>query len=224
VSPEVFQASSTLLMNDSEYSFSVSTPTEQGGTTFYNVKGTDAQGPWEANKRYSEFDTLYTVLVKRWPCIPIPQLPPKKAMGGKDTTFLQDRMFYLQRWLRKTARFSFLIDSVEFTAFSRPSGGLKLDAALNKLMPQTTMAKYDQLSQATKCMEEDYSKERKDGFSAKIVDFIKFSKTAEPAIKLFRNTLAKQVTNKHAVNLGYGEIARLMERYEEHNLMQYVDM
>lgn len=42
VSPEVFQQDSTLLMNDTEFSFSVRNPQEQGGTTFYEVKGTDS--------------------------------------------------------------------------------------------------------------------------------------------------------------------------------------
>lgn len=167
-------------MNDAEYSFSVTNPTEQGGTTYYDVKGTDSQGPWEGKKRYSEFDTLYTTLVKRWPCIPIPQLPAKKAVGNKDTTFLQDRQFYLQRWLRKTSRFSFLIDSVEFQAFSRPAGGVKIDAALGKLMPQTTNAKYEALSNATQCKEEDYSRERKEALAIKIIEFVTFTKKVEP--------------------------------------------
>ena len=35
--------------------------------------------------------------------------------------------------------------------------------------------------------------------------------------------MAKQVTTKHTVNVAYGELAKLMERYEENNLQQYVE-
>lgn len=138
VSAEVYEGSSSVLMNDAEYKFKVSDPVEQGGTIFYDCKGEDSQGAWDCKHRYSEFDILYTTLVRRWPCIPIPSLPPKKAMGNKDTTHLQDRQFYLNRWLRKLSRFSFVMESDEFKTFSRPAAGIKLEAALNKLMPMST--------------------------------------------------------------------------------------
>jgi len=59
-------------------------------------------------------------------------------MGNKDTNFLQDRSFYLNRWLRKLSRFGFIMESDEFKIFSRPAAGVKIDAALNKLMPMST--------------------------------------------------------------------------------------
>lgn len=44
----------------------------------------------------------------------LPQVPPKKAMGNKDLVFLQERRFYLERFMRKMARFDFIINSQEF--------------------------------------------------------------------------------------------------------------
>lgn len=44
----------------------------------------------------------------------IPLVPPKKAMGNKDAVFLQERRFYLERFLRKLAKYDFVINSQEF--------------------------------------------------------------------------------------------------------------
>jgi len=52
--------------------------------------------------------------VKRWPGVPIPSLPPKRAIGNKDLVFVQDRTYYLQRFMRKVARYAFIIESPEF--------------------------------------------------------------------------------------------------------------
>jgi sorting nexin-1/2 len=136
ISPEVFEQTSGLLMNDYEKEFYVKNPQDNSGHIVYECKGRDSQGVWEGRRRYSEFHELYVTLCKRWPGIPIPALPPKKALGNKNLTFVQDRTYYLQRFMRKAARFTFIIESPEFMLFSRPQG-LKIDAALNKMMPLT---------------------------------------------------------------------------------------
>ena len=54
---------------------------------------------------------LHQKLEKRWPGIPIPQLPPKKAVGNKDIKFINERRFYLERFLKKMAQFTFMLNS-----------------------------------------------------------------------------------------------------------------
>jgi hypothetical protein len=53
----------------------------------------------------------------------------------------------LQRFLRKLARFDFIIESPEFQAFSRPQG--TVEKSLNRLMPMTTMQLYDRIKAIT---------------------------------------------------------------------------
>lgn len=110
----VFDKETDVLMNDLEYDFSVSNPQDMGGSIFYEVKGKDRQGPWEGKRRYNEFFVLQETLTRRFPGVPLPCLPEKKAIGNKDILFLQDRTFYLQRYLRKIARFDFILESQEF--------------------------------------------------------------------------------------------------------------
>ena len=94
--------------------FSVRDPVMQGKHMVYTVRGRDLQGPFDCKRRFNEFFTLDESLSKRWPGIVLPHLPPKKAINNKDAAFINERRFYLERYLRKLARFSFLIESVEF--------------------------------------------------------------------------------------------------------------
>lgn len=117
---ESYSKDTDILMNDLEYDFSVSEPQDLGGNIVYSVKGKDKQGVWEGKRRYSDFYLLWEVLCRRFPGVPIPILPEKKAIGNKDIIFLQDRTFYLQRFLRKMSRYEFILESPEFMLFSRP--------------------------------------------------------------------------------------------------------
>ena len=116
--PNVFseqQQSSQPMIDDSEVSgFAVRDPQDFHGHIVYNVTGRDLQGEFECKRRYNEFFLLQEVLVKRWPGIMIPLVPPKKAMGNKEVVFLQERRFYLERFLRKLAKYDFVINSQEF--------------------------------------------------------------------------------------------------------------
>ncbi len=147
--PTVFEKDSEIAMNDFEFNFSVKNPQDNGGHITYDTRGRDRQGPWEAKRRYNDFFELHEMLTKRFPGIPIPIVPPKKAIGNKDLTFIQDRTFYLQRFLRKLARFDFIIESQEFLAFSRPTVGLTVEKALQRLMPMSTMQIFDRITAIT---------------------------------------------------------------------------
>ena len=54
---------------------------------------------------------MYEKLRQRWPGIPIPSIPPKKAIGNKDLKFINERRFYLERFLKKLSNFDFVIES-----------------------------------------------------------------------------------------------------------------
>lgn len=107
-----------------EAEFQCTEPHPVSGHIVYKCKGSDSQGTWEGERRYNEFYKLQEKLEQRWPGIPIPQLPPKKAIGNKEQKFLQDRCYYLERYLKKMSQFEFLVNSKEFMIFSRPAGDI----------------------------------------------------------------------------------------------------
>lgn len=50
----------------------------------YECRGVDDKGTWTGMRRFNEFYILREKLEQNWPGVPIPQLPPKKAVGNKD--------------------------------------------------------------------------------------------------------------------------------------------
>ena len=69
-------------------------------------------------------------------------------MGNKDIIFLQERRFYLERFLRKISQYDFIINSEEFLAFSRPQG-TNIEGQLKALVKMSSSQTYDRLSVAT---------------------------------------------------------------------------
>jgi sorting nexin-1/2 len=100
-------------------------PQNKSGHIVYTCKGVDEEGNWEGERRFNEFYKLNEKLADFWPGIPLPSMPPKKAIGNKDLQFINERRFYLERYLKKMSAFKFVIDSPEFRAFSRPQGDIE---------------------------------------------------------------------------------------------------
>ena len=103
-----------VIETSAEKGFQCINPKNKGGHIVYECKGVDSQGIWEGERRYNEFFKLHSVLQARWPGVPIPTLPPKKTIGNKDTKFINERRFYLERYLKKLASYQFILDSPEF--------------------------------------------------------------------------------------------------------------
>jgi hypothetical protein len=101
---------------------------------------------WEGSRRFNEFFKLHEKLVIGWPGIPIPLLPPKKAIGNKDVQFINERRFYLERFLKKVSAFKYIINSQEFSIFARPPGDI--DKYLSGLKKPTTAELVDKYRQS----------------------------------------------------------------------------
>ena len=133
--PAIYNASensSNLYVDALAAEFSVRNPQDFNGHIVYEVTGRDDQGVFECKRRYNEFYVLRDQLVKRWPGCPIPRLPGKQTFGNKDLVFIQERRYYLERFLRKLAHFGYVINGQEFQMFARPAGP-DVERALSKL-------------------------------------------------------------------------------------------
>jgi len=129
------------MMENENTAFKVSNPTLMGGHISYFVKGQDQKGDFEGTRRYNDFFVLRGALANRWPGVYVPKVPPKKAIvipltlsssqGNKDTKFINERMFYLEKFLRKLGNQKHFVQSEEFQLFSKPVGDI--DKTLGKL-------------------------------------------------------------------------------------------
>ena len=106
---------------------------------------------------------------QRWPGIPIPQLPPKKAIGNKDVKFINERRFYLERFLKKMAALPFLINSKEFLIFSRPTGDI--DKLLSAVPKSTPNEQVDQMRQSLSIEDHLYDPIQKDRLDNQCKEF-----------------------------------------------------
>lgn len=114
----------TLDTEDSKNPYSVSHPVK-GSHVSYTVKGIDNDGSFEGSRRYNDFFHFRNALVTRWPGVYFPPIPPKKKVGNKEHKFLEERRYFLERFLRKLAKLDFILESEEFKIFSRLNGDIE---------------------------------------------------------------------------------------------------
>jgi hypothetical protein len=170
----VFNQNNDLMDESSEQSFSCTHPQNKSGHIVYKCKGSDSQGIWEGDRRYNEFYKLQEKLEARWPGIPLPMLPPKKAIGNKDIKFINERRFYLERFLKKMSAYDFVLNSQEFIIFSRPNGDIeKMLNAVPKCSSIDIVTKYREVLGIEDHM---YDPIAKDKLDQQCLEFAHFSK------------------------------------------------
>ena len=100
---------------------SVSEPTIKNGSHHvYKVRGRDHLGEFEVFRRFREFDHFRKILYSRFMGLYVPPIPAKKAMGKKDDLLVEERMFFLDRFMRSVCELPYLYESEEMQAFLRP--------------------------------------------------------------------------------------------------------
>ena len=96
-----------------------------GNHVTYTVKGIDNDGEFSGSRRYNDFNSLRKALITRWPGIYFPPIPPKRKVGNKEIHFVEERRYFLQRFLIKLAQQDFILSSEEFKIFSRFNGDIE---------------------------------------------------------------------------------------------------
>jgi len=68
-------------------------------------------------RRYRDFVWLRTILVKLYPGLFVPPLPPKKIIGNQDTLFVNERRFDIERFLNRLVAVPAFLQSSPLQAF-----------------------------------------------------------------------------------------------------------
>lgn len=220
---KIFDPQNESLADESLAEFTVRDPVNTSGTVLYKITGRDKEGLFEGQRRYNEFFLLHETLRKRWPCIPIPCIPPKKNFGNKDLIFIQQRRYYLERFFRCVAKFDFIINSAEFKIFSRPNG-MPIEKGLEKLPKLSVTQSYERIRESTKLDENAYDPAEREQFSNRIVEYGFFMKKTKPFLAQLKIDLASMLTNKADCIAGYKGLQKIYESYEDLNLSHYSEM
>jgi len=105
----------------------------------------------------------------------IPKLPSKKTIGNKEVKFIYERKFYLERFLRKCARYDFIINSEEFKIFARPSNG-DIDKMLERLPKIPSGTLIERTREVTNVQERLFDFADKERFNNVVIEFGFFAK------------------------------------------------
>jgi hypothetical protein len=121
------------------------------------------------------------------------------------------------------ARFDFIIESPEFQAFARPPPGTKVESALARLMPMSTMQLFDRIKAVTDIDLDAIESAAKDSAQSRITSLLFFIKAVEPLLVKIKGDLSKYLMSKQRSIQAYGEMAKFTQRYEELNAINYVE-
>lgn len=88
----------------------------------YHIVGRDCLGPVDILRRFKDFNIFREMLFSRYPGLCIPPIPQKKIQGKFDQSFVEERRYFLEQFLKAICDQSFLACCPEMQVFMRPQG------------------------------------------------------------------------------------------------------
>ncbi|CAI2359893.1 unnamed protein product [Moneuplotes crassus] len=185
---------------------------QKGSHVAYTVKGYDMEGPFEGKRRYNDFFNLRNLLTARMPGIFIPPIPPKKMMFNKTDKFLEERGYFLQRFLQLTCRVKYIVSSDEFLLFSRPSGDFdKMIETLPKVDAEFLLNRFEKEFKFN--FEED-EKEQQENMAV-INSYTVFIKKILPILKGIKDQIKPMITERDIQNSNFPDLICLMTQFAD---------
>ena len=152
----------------------VANPTEKKGGLMsknyhvYEIIGSDKIGEIKVFRRYTEFEAVRRKLKENWPGIFIPAIPDK-AVKNSDQKVIQERLLFLDHFVKKCARMDHIYYSEEFQIFLRSAGPSdEVIKALNGFPARTCATIYNQYRILFPDFDETVTKDKEDQISKRI--------------------------------------------------------
>ena len=150
----------------------------------------------------------------------IPPIPPKKALGNKNDKFLEERKYFLERFLKLTCRISSIIKSDEFRIFARSRD--EVEKSIKLLPEMTPEAILERLTTEFEMSEEE-DEEYIKGYKTQIDEYVEFIKKIMPVLKSIRDKVRPMIDERNIQNQNYKNMIFLMAKYEEGALIEYAN-
>lgn len=184
------------------------------------MKGEDEEGAFEGSRRYKDFHHLRSFLVARWPGVYIPPIPPKQSVGNKKDKFVENRMYFLDRFLKKIGEIPYLVNSKEFRCFSRPAGEINQTlAALGHMSAQDIKDRLENELDISPGIDDFLIKQSREAVN----EFGAFLKRIISTLKTIKDSAEKMVNVKEAVNKRTKSMVDVMSYYEANGLSKFAD-
>lgn len=205
-------------LEEDESPFKVSDPVKVGHVS-YKVTGKDSDGSFEGTRRYKDFHNLRNALIARWPGVYVPQIPPKKSLGNKNEKFVNNRMHFLDLFMKKIGTIPHLVNSQEFKIFARPAGDIQ--ACINMLPPLNPELLKERLEKELDIspgIDESLFKESREAVN----DFAAFLKKITNTLKSIKEQAEKMVNVKDSTNKRTSTVIDVLSYYESNGLSKFV--
>ncbi|CAD8137699.1 unnamed protein product [Paramecium octaurelia] len=185
----------------------------------YTVKGMDKNGQFDVQRRFSDFKTIRSFLLTKWPGCYIPPVPPRKAFGNMEQQFIDERRLMLEDFLKKIATLKYLWYSEEFQIFLKTPGEIeKALLSIPKITNEEIINKYQE------SFSELSGKEINREIISKINDFKAYIKKIQPMVQNFKQ-IAKNIAeakSAHQTSLIHF-ITIFVPEYENNVLLEYAE-
>jgi len=135
--------------------------------------------------------------------------------------FIIERRYYLERFLRKIAKYDFLLNSEEFLLFARPSGDIeKILAKIPKLPTQTII---ERIRKVTDINEKRYDMVDKERYHNTLIEFNFFFKKVMKMMQTLKDLIENSRVTKRISITHSKAFMHLIDKYEELNMRTYSD-
>lgn len=156
--------------------------------------------------------------MKNWPGCYIPPVPPKKMTGNKGETFIEERCFFLDRFLKLMGKNPHLLNSDTFKAFSRPSGEVEKVLAMHpKPTPEAIIERFKTTLFIDEYPDESIVRQSKDTIN----EFSAFCKRVAPVLMKIKKQ-ASALRNNNLTTLTT-QLLTSLTKYEEETITTYAD-
>ena len=187
-----------------------------GSYIAYTMDGTDITEP--LTRRYSDFFSLYEKLLKRWPGIYIPRIPPKKITGNLDPNVIKTRMRLLNRFCLNLSNIEYLYKAEETNIFRNNIPDVA--NAINKLPELNEGEILTRMKEAFPEYNENYDiivgKSKLDQFN-------NFLLICEKKIEEFKVSVDMASEKREVDKKQFLELIKSFSNYEKENMMVYAD-
>ena len=187
-----------------------------GSYIAYTMDGTDVTE--KLIRRYSDFFALYEKLLKRWPGIYVPRIPPKKITGNTDPNIIKTRMRLLNKFCLNISNIEYLYKADETNIFR--SNVPDVANAINKMADLS-------LSEIAGRMKEAFPEYNQHYDilvgKSKISEFEAFLKKCQKNIEEFQNSVDLASEKKEIEKKQYLEMIHEFSNYERDNILSYAD-
>ncbi|KAL4470406.1 hypothetical protein ABPG74_012017 [Tetrahymena malaccensis] len=185
----------------------------------FTVAGKDRNGDFEIERRYSDFDQLRKLMLKRWPGCFIPPLPSKKAIGNTESGFLNERKKYLHTFCNRIAKLGYLYYSAEFQLFIRHKSKEEISKKLQTLEDISVVTIIEKFKgQFYQLAGQEVTPELQNS----IQKFQQFLKTSKEILRDQRTTIEELTQSRKNTDLNLRKFQKYtIQRYERDILSEY---